>query len=999
MNDYRDFCKPKLADLLDSLGLDRTYVRAEGVMLTDSDGREVIDFVGGFGAALIGHNHPAMRAELHRLVDACEPVHVQASRRAAAGELARRLSGLTGVATGYNVNFSNSGAEAIEAALKHAYKVRFDAVRREYERLTRILGDFYYRMEEAHPDVVVPGGKTLTDFRDDLDEYNLAQFEQFQNHPVVIACKGSYHGKTASALKVTFNKTFREAYEGLSAIKACFVSPQQPERIGEIINEECCTFLYPVLGDGGIELRPVRMGTVIALMLEPILGEGGVKPLPDAFLAHLAAHHGEWQVPFIVDEIQTGCGRTGAMFAWRQGPLATIAPDYLVLSKALGGGLAKIGATLIRKDIYDDDFGILHTSTFGEDELSSRLALKFLDLLHADDGRLLTDIVAKGEHLRAGLRALQGEFPTVIKEVRGRGLMVAIEFGALAERSPFFRSSGKQGFLSLLISSWLLHHHHLRTFAPLTAMLKGNPGKNRQSVLRIQPPALISVAQLDALVAALREALVIVTRNNEYALIAHLMRLPLTAEQRQDPAAFPARFPISGGPGGAAHRDESEQPGAAGIMATVPAEPGCDGHRRIDTRTGFVVHPTTVDNLVEYYFPSFAHFAAPASAVEDWWNRVSRFLEPLHVRSHQVSANDFVVENNLIFVPYLPATITATVGRDGDARRRQEIRDKINDAVTIAKELGDENIPVTMVGLGAYTSIATDNGTLINDYEMAITSGNAYTTALTVLGVIAAAQRCGLDLTHAEVAVVGAAGNIGQVVARILAPRVGSLSLVGSERRDALARLRVSALACVQDVLAAGDEADGFLARRLRAWLAARPDISPHAWRAWALAGDAGLIGVEHRAVRAALAEAPGIGLHQGCDLTALGNADVVVIATSSHRSDLVTPAMVKSGAIVGCTSVPSNLAATFQGSEAIVFDGGLARLPESSAIDFVGMPKGGDAYGCLAETLLLGFEGASHSFCKGALTADQVRRTMAMADAFGFTLAPLTYRDAPLPV
>src|SRR5262249_51071330 len=158
-----------------------------------------------------------------------------------------------------------------------------------------------------------------------------------------------------------------------------------------------------------IELRSAELTTVIAVIFEPILGEGGIVPLPDASLRYLADHHASNAVPYIIDEIQTGCGRTGTFYAYEQTPLAAIGPEYILLSKALGGGLAKIGAALIRQDVYEHDFGVLHTSTFGEDDLSAVVAMRFLDLLFDDDARLLKTVALQGEKLKGGLEQVRQE--------------------------------------------------------------------------------------------------------------------------------------------------------------------------------------------------------------------------------------------------------------------------------------------------------------------------------------------------------------------------------------------------------------------------------------------------------------------------------------------------------------------------------------------------------------------------------------------------------------
>ena len=122
-------------------------------------------------------------------------------------------------------------------------------------------------------------------------------------------------------------------------------------------------------------------------------------------------------------------------------------------------------------------------------------------------------------------------------------------------------------------------------------------------------------------------------------------------------------------------------------------------------------------------------------------------------------------------VPFLPAYLIEVYGKamaanpsHHDLGRLEEAQDKIQDAVTMARELGDDHIPVSMVGLGAFTSILTDRGTSVNDYEVPITTGNAYTAGLMIEGIQEAAKLKSISLPDATAAVVGAAGNIGSVL-------------------------------------------------------------------------------------------------------------------------------------------------------------------------------------------------------------------------------------------
>lgn len=916
---YRDYCRPKLADLLAATGLDAPYRAARGASLIDATGEAVTDFVGGFGAALLGHNPPELKQLAVELLQSDTPVHAQGSNREAAGALAHRLSELMPGKARYVAHLSNSGTEAIEAALKHAYKVQLDRVRRHHEAIARETNDLYHRLEDRELIAVLPGDKRAIDFRSDLDEYNLEQFESFQKRPVAIAFLGSFHGKTTSALKVTYNHSLRDGFEGLSAIETEFVDPLEPERLGEVVRARMCQFLRPVARGGEVVLEPAPVTRVFACLLEPIQGEGGIRPMPAATLGWIAEHRRALSLPLIVDEVQTGCGRAGRFLAIEETPLAQDEPEYVVLSKALGGGLVKIGATLIRSDILDDDFGILHTSTFGEDEFSCLIALRVLDILTREDGRTMAEVGTKGVYLRQGLEGLQAKYPEIVGDVRGRGLMLALEFTDLSGQSPFFRAAGRQGFLSIFLASYLLRHHRIRVLGPLTNLLSGNPGRVRRAVLRIQPPVVVSESEMDRLVAALDEALAIVRANDEALLVGHLLGWTPSDAERRAPRGRTDPWPVQ-------------------------AE-----HHEIDGRTAFIIHPTSVANVREYFLPSLAGRPVSDRRLETWWKRISRFVEPVHVRRDVVTSHGFALEMNLVMVPYLPAALAG----EGLRQRQQEVRDKIQDAVTVAKELGDDNIPVTMVGLGAYTSVATRSGQTLNDHEMAVTTGNAYTAALTLDGVARAAQSGAVDLTRAKVAIVGAGGNIGQILAIFFSSSCASLVLLGSSRADALARLESTREACLDSLRRGGSGDEGPLPKRT-----GQPDCA---------------ISCE-------------------TDPSVVGDCDVVVVTTSSPDRELLTPEQLKPGAIVCCTSLPSNLSEAFheQPRGIVAFDGGVALLPEGARLNFVGLPADGLVYGCLAETLLLGFDGHNHSFCKGRVTVAQVHRSWAMAARHGFALADL---------
>src|SRR5687768_6773821 len=156
-------------------------------------------------------------------------------------------------------------------------------------------------------------------------------------------------------------------------------------------------------------------------------------------------------------------GRTGRFLACEA---LGVSPDYIMLSKALGGGLAKISATLIRRDRHVDRFDVLHTSTYAEDDYSSAIALKALELL--DDAALATCRL-KGERLRNGLRSLMAAYPDIIVDVRGRGLMVGVEFRRLLDDPSFLlRLLTNQDDLVFVLVGYLFNVHRIRVAPTLS---------------------------------------------------------------------------------------------------------------------------------------------------------------------------------------------------------------------------------------------------------------------------------------------------------------------------------------------------------------------------------------------------------------------------------------------------------------------------------------------------------------------------------------------------
>lgn len=220
----------------------------------------------------------------------------------------------------------------------------------------------------------------------------------------LVYVENSYHGKTLGALSVTGRAIHRDPFGPL--VGDCVAVPH-----------------------GDLSALSAALDGAAAFIVEPVLGEGGVRLPPDGYLRgaqELCRANG---AVFIVDEIQTGLGRTGALFACEHWDLR---PDVLCLAKSLSGGLVPIGATLATAELWDAAYGstgrsVLHTSTFGGGNLAAAAGLATLDVLEEQD---IAGHAAKlGQHLRRGLAEVAERF-TFIDEVRGIGMMNGIAFNA-----------------------------------------------------------------------------------------------------------------------------------------------------------------------------------------------------------------------------------------------------------------------------------------------------------------------------------------------------------------------------------------------------------------------------------------------------------------------------------------------------------------------------------------------------------------------------------------
>ncbi len=315
-----------------------TVERGVGAHVWDIDGKEYIDCMGGYGVALVGHQNKRVNDAIKNQIDKIITVHSSLYNKTRE-EFLKTLIGLAPKKL-TQVHLNNSGAEAIEAAMKFARK--------------------------------------------------------FTGKKGMIAMKGSYHGKSFGSLSLTFNPKYRKAFAPLVE-KVSFASYGDIESLRSVIDEDTAF-----------------------VILEPIQGESGIIVAPDGFLQEVRKLCDEKGILLIFDEIQAGLGRTGRLWAcdhWNT------APDILCLAKGIAGGVP-MGATLVRPDILAAINKGEHSSTFGGNPISCAAGTAALKAL-TEDG-LIENSEKMGKKFKEGLEELK-ERHTMIREIRGKGLMIGIE--------------------------------------------------------------------------------------------------------------------------------------------------------------------------------------------------------------------------------------------------------------------------------------------------------------------------------------------------------------------------------------------------------------------------------------------------------------------------------------------------------------------------------------------------------------------------------------------
>lgn len=373
----------QMVRVLKTIGYDRVYVRAQGPYLYDDQDREYLDLLSGFGVFALGRNHPKVVAALKDVLDAQLPDLVQMDVSLLSGLLSEKiLQRCPGDLS--RMFYCNSGAEAVEAAIKFA---RYTTKREK-----------------------------------------------------IVYCEHGFHGLTLGALSLNGEQVFRDGFGPL--LPACTAVP---------------------FNDLGALEAALCHNDVAAFIVEPIQGKGVNLP-DDGYLAEAARLCRKHGTLFVADEIQTGIGRTGKFWAIEHWD---VEPDMILMAKALSGGFIPVGAVAMKKHIMEAVFNrmdraVVHGSTFSKNNMAMAAGVATLDVI--DEEGLVENAARIGEQITSGIRAMADRYE-LLHTVRGKGMMIAVEFGA--PRSFSLKAAwslletANKGLFSQMITIPLFKNHRI----------------------------------------------------------------------------------------------------------------------------------------------------------------------------------------------------------------------------------------------------------------------------------------------------------------------------------------------------------------------------------------------------------------------------------------------------------------------------------------------------------------------------------------------------------
>ncbi len=740
------------------------------------------------------------------------------------------------------------------------------------------------------------------------------------NREIIVSTINSFHGKTMGALSATGKESYQKPF--YAPIPGFMTVPfNDIEALEQVFAEQG--------------------HNIAAFIVEPIQGEGGIIEARPGYLSAARDICTAYGAALILDEIQTGLGRAGRLFACEY---EGIEPDIMLLAKALGGGLLPLAVCISSPWIWNDEFGMLHSSTFANNNLTCSVGQAVLEKLLAGEQQLIREVADKGDYLLNKLQKLAQSYPDAVKEVRGRGLMLGLEFHDLRDCGSFDMTYlVNSGGFTALVAGFLLNVYHIR-LAPFL---------NDSMTLRLEPALNISYEHMDYVVEALDTVCKIVSYRDYARLYRYLIEDYSKPDQIID------------------YRPHSRKTIASELKAGEEAT----------EKFAFIIHYPAPEDVVANN-PSFASFKRDELYRFLDWQKDSPGADIVcHIPAIRSSAGK-VAEGWLIGVPF--------GAREMMNLPRKETSAVIAEAVDLGKELG-----AGIVGLGALTSVVTRGGRSVQGRGVAITSGNSFTTLMAMEALFAGARKMHISFDHSRAAVVGATGSIGRVCTLMLSEQSSQITLLGNPRRSnssprldslfselftyAYQRMQKGQLGGLSrwlkqslDMLV---DRDSPRARELAQVLMDGVDLSPKL-----LSYICDYLGIE-------------LPLQVSLDIEETLPLCDMIVAASNSPDYIIYPQHLKPGVVVCDVARPADVSPQVfkERDDVLILEGGLVQYPDKISFGPNLGYRDGVNLACLSETVLLALEGDYNDYSIGSrMPLETVNYLRSLGKKHGLGLAGL---------